>query len=416
MNIYLFLILLFLVGAYILDMATSYMNLKAMQAELPEEFKDSYDAEKYRTSQEYTKAGTRFSFLTESLGTLGLIAFILIGGFPYIDDMARSFGFGETVTGLVFFGLLFLLSDILSLPAELYRTFVLEERFGFNNTTPKLFVADKLKGYALMIVLGAPIGAAVLWFFASLGDFAWLTAWVVVTLFLIAMQYLAPTLILPLFNTFTPLEDGELRRSLESYANSQGFELSGLFVMDGSKRSKKSNAFFTGFGKRKRVALFDTLIENHSVEEITAVLAHEIGHYKKKHIITGLVTGILRMGLIFYLISFFLGNEALFAAFGMETLSVHAGLVFFFLLYTPLGMLLGLGAQILSRKHEYEADNFAVTTMKKREPMIAALKKLSVDNLSNLTPHPAYVFINYSHPPVAERIRAIREAPLEGAS
>lgn len=294
------------------------------------------------------------------------------------------------------------------MPFSIYSTFVIEERFGFNKTTVKTFVMDIAKGLLLSILLGAPLLALVIAFFEFGGTWAWLYAWLGVTAFSLIMQYIAPTWIMPIFNKFEPLEEGELRTAIETYAESVDFPLQDVFVMDGSKRSSKSNAFFTGFGKNKRIALFDTLIENHTTDELVAVLAHEIGHYKKNHITKNMAISIVSTGVMFALLSVFLQVPALFDAFYMDQMSVYAGLLFFGLLYSPIETILGIVMQVLSRKHEYEADEFAARTIEKSEEMVNVLKKLSKDNLSNLTPHPFYVFLNYSHPPVLQRIRAIR--------
>ena len=302
--------------------------------------------------------------------------------------------------------------SIISLPFSLYSTFVIEERFGFNKTTLGTWIADLLKGLLLGLILGTPILAGILAFFEYAGPLAWLYCWGAVTLFTLVVQFIAPTWIMPLFNKFTPLEDGDLRTKIMDYARSVNFKLQNVFVMDGSKRSSKSNAFFTGFGKNKRVALFDTLIEKHSTEELVAVLAHEIGHYKKRHIVQMLVAGIVQTGVVFWLMSFFLDNPDLFGAFYMDQTSVYAGLIFFGMLFSPIEMILSIFMSVLSRKNEFEADAYAVETTNSGTEMISALKQLSRDNLSNLTPHPLYVFLNYSHPPVLQRINAIRAIPL----
>jgi STE24 endopeptidase len=260
----------------------------------------------------------------------------------------------------------------------------------------------------LGILLGGPLLAGLLFFFDVAGNMAWIYAWVVTTVFTLIVQFIAPTWIMPLFNKFIPLEEGELRESIVSYAENVKFPLKGIFVMDGSKRSKKSNAFFTGFGKNKRIVLFDTLINNHTVGELVSVLAHEVGHYKKRHILKSIIISILHMGLMFYLLSIFLSHQGLFDAFYMDSMSVYVGLIFFGMLYTPIEMILSVIMQIFSRKNEYEADRFAADTTENAENMVTALKNLSRDNLSNLTPHPVYVFLNYSHPPVLKRIEAIR--------
>ncbi|MBO6522745.1 MAG: M48 family metallopeptidase [Balneolaceae bacterium] len=409
MNIYLIIILAAIAVDFILDISSNWLNLKALTKKLPDEFSEVYDEETYAKSQEYTKVTTRFGFFTGIFDLALLLAFWFSGGFNWLDQIVRSWEFGELVTGLFFIGILMIAKTIISLPFSVYSTFVIEERFGFNKTTPKTFVLDLIKGLLLGAVIGIPLLAGVLAFFMYTGDFAWLYAWLAVTFFTLIMQYVAPTWIMPLFNKFTPLEEGELRTAIEEYTEKVNFPLQGLFVIDGSKRSSKSNAFFTGFGKNKRVALYDTLIENHTIPELVAVLAHEIGHYKKKHIIKGMVISILQTGVLFFLLSFFLSEAALFEAFYMEQMSVYTGLIFFGMLYSPIEMILSIFMQMSSRKHEYEADEFAAVTTEKPGDMISTLKKLSKDNLSNLTPHPFYVFLNYSHPPVLQRIKAIRK-------
>ncbi|MFA5667984.1 MAG: M48 family metallopeptidase [Balneolaceae bacterium] len=409
MNIYTIIILAAIAVGFVLDLISNTLNLKALSKKVPDEFKAIYDEQTYAQSQEYTKVGTRFGYITGIFDLVVTLAFWFSGGFNWLDQMVRSWGFSELVTGLAFIFILLIAKTIISLPFSIYSTFVIEERFGFNKTTPKIFVVDLFKGLALGAVIGIPVLAAILSFFMFAGPLAWLYAWIAVTVFTLAMQYVAPTWIMPLFNKFTPLEEGELRAAIEAYTNKVDFPLKGLFVIDGSKRSSKSNAFFTGFGKNKRVALYDTLIENHTNEELIAVLAHEIGHYKKKHIIKGMITSIIHTGLLFFLLSIFLNKEGLFGAFFMENMSVYAGLIFFGMLYAPIEMILSIFMQMLSRKHEFEADAYAAQTTGKPEDMISTLKKLSKDNLSNLTPHPFYVFLNYSHPPVLQRIQAIRK-------
>ena len=409
MNIYVLIILAAIAVDFILDVSSNWLNIKALTKKLPKEFSEVYDEETYAKSQEYTKVRTRFGFLTGIFDLVLLLIFWFSGGFNWLDQIVRSWEFGELVTGLFFIGILMVAKSILSLPFSVYSTFVIEERFGFNKTTPKTFMLDLIKGLLLGAVIGIPLLAGILAFFMYTGNLAWLYAWGAVTAFTLIMQYVAPTWIMPLFNKFTPLEEGELRTAIEEYTKKVNFPLQGLFVIDGSKRSSKSNAFFTGFGKNKRVALYDTLIENHTVPELVAVLAHEIGHYKKKHIIKGMVISILHTGVLFFLLSFFLSEQALFDAFYMEHMSVYTGLIFFGMLYSPIEMILSIFMQMSSRKHEYEADEYAATTKGKPGDMISTLKKLSKDNLSNLTPHPFYVFLNYSHPPVLQRIKAIKE-------
>ncbi len=409
MNIYAIIILVTIAVDFILDLVSNYLNLKSLSKELPDEFEGVYDEETYAKSQEYTKTQTRFGFITGGFDLVVLLGFWFSGGFNWLDEIVRAWGFGELVTGLLYIAVLMVGKSVISLPFSIYSTFVIEERFGFNKTTPKTFVSDLVKGLGLGLLIGMPLLAGILAFFMYTGDLAWLYAWIAITLFSLVMQYVAPTWIMPLFNKFTPLEDGELRTAIEEYTDKVDFPLQGLFVIDGSKRSSKSNAFFTGFGKNKRIALYDTLIENHTIDELVAVLAHEIGHYKKKHIIKGMITSVVQTGAMLFVLSIFLQAEGLFDAFYMDEMSVYAGLIFFGMLYAPIDMILSIFMQISSRKHEYEADEFAATTTGKPEDMIATLKKLSKDNLSNLTPHPFYVFLNYSHPPALQRIKAIRD-------
>lgn len=409
MNIFAAIILATILFDFLLDLSTNQLNLAALKKDVPQEFSEVYDADTYAKSQEYTKVQTRFGYLTGTFDLIVLLAFWFAGGFNWLDVWVRSFGFGELITGLLFMGALLVAKSVIGLPFSIYSTFVIEELFGFNKTTPKTFVMDMLKGLLLGAIIGIPVLAGLLAFFMYAGEWAWLYAWGAITVFTLAMQYIAPTWIMPLFNKFTPLEEGELRSSIEAYTEKVDFPLQGLFVIDGSKRSSKSNAFFTGFGKNKRVALYDTLIENHTVPELVAVLAHEIGHYKKKHIIKGMVTSILHSAVLFFLLSIFLNEKGLFDAFYMENMSVYAGLIFFGMLYAPIEMILSIFMQMSSRKHEFEADAYAAETTGKPDDMVSTLKKLSKDNLSNLTPHPVYVFLNYSHPPVMQRIEAIRK-------
>ena len=407
MNIFSIIILVTLAVDYLLNLVADLYNIKALDPHLPEEFEGVYDEETYEKSQRYTKVQTRYGILTSTINLAILLTFWFAGGFNWLDQIVRSWELGTIWTGLAYIGILILFKTILSLPFSIYSTFVIEERFGFNKTTPKTFVLDMVKSLGLGILLGAPLLAGILAFFTYFETYGWLYAWAAVTIFTLVIQFVAPRWIMPLFNDFKPLDEGDLQAKIHNYTEKVQFKMEGIYVMDGSKRSSKSNAFFTGFGRNKRIALFDTLINNHSDEELVAVLAHEIGHYKKKHIIKNMVTSVLQTGVMFLLLSIFLNSQGLFEAFYMEQASVYAGLIFFGLLYAPIDMILSVIMQMVSRKHEFEADEFAATTFQ-REPMVQALKKLSKDNLSNLTPHPFYVFLNYSHPPVLQRIKAIR--------
>jgi len=408
MNIYLLFILVILIGTYFLGLVVDFLNLRHLKTDLPGEFVGYYDRGRYRTSQEYLRENTLFSMFTDTLMTAVTITFILLEGFNAIDRLARGFHLGSIPTGLIFFGLLLMMYHLMSLPFSIYGTFVIEEKYGFNRTTPKTFVLDILKTWGVIAVLGAILLSAVLWFFERTGALAWLYCWGIVVLFQLFLHYVAPVTIMPIFNRFTPLADGDLKRAIEAYARSQGFKMRGVFSMDGSRRSTKSNAFFTGFGRFRRIILFDTLIQRHSAEELVSILAHELGHYKKHHFLLSLVLSVLTTGLLFFILSLFINNRELFSAFKMEQVSIYASLLFFGFLYTPIEMLLSILGNALSRRQEYQADDFSVTTYRRPRSMIEALKKISTDNLSNLTPHPLKVLLSYSHPPVLERIRAIR--------
>ncbi len=407
MNGYLIFILALLVFNWLLSLIVETLNLRNLSTEIPEEFHGVYDDEKYAKSQRYLKDTTRFEQVQANVMLPLTIAFILLGGFSWINDVAQSTTEHMILQGLVFGGTLMVLSQIVGLPFSIYSTFVIEEKYGFNKTTAKTFIVDIFKGLLLTVLLGAPVFALILWIFSSVPH-AWLWAWGALSVIQLFILFIAPVAILPLFNKFTPLEDGELRTAIEEFAEKQQFTLSGIFKIDGSKRSTKSNAYFTGFGNTKRIALFDTLIENHSTEELIGVLAHEIGHCKKGHIKQTIVISLVSTLLMFFILSLFITKGGLYAAFGIEGTPLYAGLIFFGFLYTPINMILGLLGTILSRKHEFEADAFAAETTQAPEQMIIALKKLSADNLSNLTPHPLKVFLEYSHPPVLERIKALR--------
>lgn len=405
-------ILLALFALWNLDFISSLFNLKALQPQLPEEFHGVYNEEKYAKSQEYTRVSERYGIITSTYSLTILLVFWFAGGFGWLDEWLRGFGWGEIITGLAFIGALIIGNTLLSMPFQIYDTFVIEEHFGFNKTTPGTFVADQIKGLLLAVILGAPLLALIIWIFDTVEN-AWLWAWLCFTGFQLLMTYIAPSVILPLFNKFEPMEDGELKAGIQAMAKKCDFPLTEICVMDGSKRSTKSNAFFTGFGKHKKIALFDTLIENHSNDELLAVLAHEIGHFKKKHIIQRMVFSILQTLVIFYLLGLATNKESnfareLFDAFGVGDISIYAGLVFFMLLYSPVSKLLSIIGNAMSRKHEFEADAYAAQIQASPEHLVTALKKLSADNLSNLTPHPLPVFLDYSHPPTLTRIKALR--------
>lgn len=407
-NAYGAVILATLLASWALHLAAGLLNLRAAGQGLPDEFAGVYDAAEYARSQRYLGVNTRFGFVESTFGLAVLLAFWFAGGFQRLDALVRGWGLRAVPAGLVFIGLLVVARALLMLPFSVYDTFVIEARFGFNRTTARTFVLDLVKMAVLGAVIGGPILAAVLALLEYAGPRAWLYCWGAATAFSLILIYVAPAWIMPLFNRFTPLEDGELRRAILECARKAGFPVSGVFVMDGSKRSSKSNAFFTGFGRTKRICLFDTLIARHTVPELVAVLAHEIGHYKKGHILKGVVVSVAHTGVLFYLLSVFISERGLFEAFHVREPSVYAGLVLFGMLFSPVEFILAVAVNVLSRRHEYEADRFAVETVGEPEALVSALKKLSADNLSNLTPHPVCVFLEYSHPPVLARIRAIR--------
>ncbi|MFC2014801.1 M48 family metallopeptidase [Chloroflexota bacterium] len=408
MNIITFVIITALTLDFLLNIIADVLNLKALKLEIPAALVGVYKPDEYRKSQEYTRLHTRFGIITNFFNLLIILMFWFAGGFNFLDQIVRSWGFGPITNGLFYIGILLLAYSMLTLPFSIYVTFVIEERFGFNRTTPRIFIADILKGLLLTVVLGGPLLLGILALFEYTGIYAWLYCWLVVTIFTIVMQLVTPIWIMPLFNKFTPMESGELKNAIQDYAHSVGYEVGNISVMDGSKRSDKTNAFFTGFGRTKRIALFDTLISKHINQELVAILAHEIGHYKKKHVLQGIVISITHTGLIFFLLSILLGSPILYQAFFMDQASIYAGLIFFGLLYTPIEMILSIALQIFSRRNEYEADRFAIDTTAEPVGLVDALKKLNAENLSNLTPHPFYVFLNYSHPPLLQRLQAIQ--------
>jgi len=409
MNFIAVIILAVIFAEFILNLISDFLNLRMLRSDLPDAFHGWYDAERYRKSQEYLRVNTRFGWGVSTFDLIVFLVFWFSKGFPFLDRWVNGLNQSPVIDGIIFIGALVIIKTVISLPFSIYSTFVIEERFGFNKTTWSTFVKDLIKGLFLAVIFGGPLLAGILAFFEYAGTGAWLYCWIAVALYMLAVQYIAPTWIMPLFNKFNLLEEGELKQAIFSYARSIDFPLKNVFVMDGSKRSEKSNAFFTGFGKHRRIVLFDTLIKQHKVSELVAVLAHEMGHYKKKHIQKTLIIGIAQMGVMFFLLSLFISYQGLFDAFYMDKKSIYAGLIFFGLLYSPVELFTGILMQMLSRKNEYEADKFSVETTKDQSSMVNALKKLSVHNLSNLLPHPMYVFLNYSHPPVLKRIEVIED-------
>ncbi|MBC3757714.1 M48 family metallopeptidase [Hyunsoonleella sp. SJ7] len=403
-----YIIIAIIVLNFIVDKILDALNAKHFNDKLPEELQDVYDEEAYKKSQKYKATKYKFGLLTSTFSLLLTLGFLWFDGFEFIDNFARSFSDNPIIIALIFFGIILFGSDILTTPFSYYSTFVIEEKFGFNKTTKETFILDKIKGWLMMAVIGGGILALIIWFYQATGKHFWLYAWGLMAVFTIFMNMFYSKLIVPLFNKQTPLEEGTLHDKISAYAKTVGFKLDKIFVIDGSKRSTKANAYFSGFGSEKRVTLYDTLINDLDDEEIVAVLAHEVGHYKKKHIIFNLFSSILLTGLTLYILSLFISNPLLSQALGVDIPSFHIGLITFALLYSPISEITGLVMNIFSRKFEYQADDYAKNTYK-GEPLITSLKKLSKNSLSNLTPHPAYVFMHYSHPTLLERIKNLKK-------
>lgn len=392
---------------FIKDKVLDALNAKHFNDSIPTELSDVFDEEAYKKSQDYKTVNYKFGIWSSLFSLFLTLGFLFFDGFEYVDNIARSYSDNPIIIALLFFGIIMIASDIISTPFSYYKTFVIEERFGFNKSTKKLFVQDKIKGLFMIAILGGGILALIVWFYQVTGAYFWLYTWGVITIFTIFMNMFYARLIVPLFNKQKPLEDGELRNKISDYANSVGFSLKNIFVIDGSKRSTKANAYFSGFGSEKRVTLYDTLINDLDEEEIVSVLAHEVGHYKRKHIIFNLFASILLTGLTLYILSIFISHPLLSNAIGVEVPSFHAGLIAFGLLYSPISEITGLIMNYFSRRFEYQADDYAKNTYK-AEPLITSLKKLSKNSLSNLTPHKAYVFMHYSHPTLLQRIKNLK--------
>jgi STE24 endopeptidase len=405
-NELLYLVLGIVVFDYVVDQILNWLNYKRFDSAIPGNLKGIYSESEYLKSQAYQKERARFSFSTAAFSTLLSLLVLGFGGFGMLDSFLRSYIESPIWLALAFFGVVFVATDIVNLPFSLYSTFVIEQRFGFNKTTISTFFLDKVKGYFLAILIGLPLGYALIWLVVELGADFWVYALVIIVAFMLFMNVFYTSLIMPLFNKLRPLEDGPLKSAIEAYTKDVDFPLTNVFVIDGSKRSTKANAFFSGLGKRKKIVLYDTLIERHSTEELVAVLAHEVGHYKKKHIVQSLVLSILQMAITLFILSLLIFNANLSLALGAETLGIHLNFIAFGILYTPISRTTGLFMNILSRRNEYQADEYAVKTFD-GSYLISALKGLSKDSLSNLTPHPFYVFVNYSHPALSNRIAAM---------
>ena len=398
-----YIIIAILIISFIADKILDILNEQHFDDEIPNKLKDVYDANEYKKSQSYKKTNAKFSNITSFVTTGITLVFFLLDGFKYLDRFARTFTENPILVALIFFGVIILGSEIVSTPISYYSTFVIEEKFGFNKSTKKIFWLDKIKGLVISLLLGIGILSLFVWFYQLTGKNFWIYAWVSLAVFSLFMNMFYAKLIVPLFNKQSPLEDGKLKSAIEKYANNVGFTINNIFVIDGSKRSTKANAYFSGFGSQKRITLYDTLINDLEVEEIVAVLAHEVGHYKRKHTIFNLISSILITGLTLYILSLFVNSNALSEALGVSIPSFHIGLVAFGVLYSPISEVTGLFMNYISRKFEYQADNFAKETFEARA-LVNSLKKLSKNSLTNLTPHPAFVFMNYSHPTLLQRI------------
>ena len=401
-----YIIIAIIVLNFILERWLSWLNDKNSSETLPDELKGIYDEKKYAKQRAYDKVKGRFSIISSFFSLLLILSMLFFKGFAFIDEFAKSFTENVILLPLLFFAILMVASDVLTTPFSLYSTFVIEEKFGFNRTTIKTYVLDKLKGVLVGVILGGGLMTLFIWFYNYTGELFWLWTWGAFAIFMILITMFYASLIVPLFNKLKPIEDGELKDEIINYCKKVNFKLDNLFVMDGSKRSSKANAFFSGLGSKKRIVLYDTLANEYSKEEITAVLAHEIGHYKKKHTLTSIVVSILQVGLMLFILSLVINKPEFSLALGVKENSFHISLLVFSLLYSPLSMLIGVTMNVISRKNEYEADNYAKTTYN-AEFLVSSLKKLSVDSLSNLTPHPYYVFVNYSHPTLLQRIKAL---------
>lgn len=402
-----YLIVAIVIIDFLLDKFLDTLNAKHFDDPIPAELQDVYDKDEYLKSQRYKKERYRFGIITSTFSLIIMLAFLFLDGFAFVDSIARNFSNNSILITLGFFGIIMFGSDLLNLPFSWYSTFVIEEKYGFNKTTLSTFIMDKLKSWGLLIIIGGGILALIVWFYETAGNNFWWYAWILVTVFTVFTNMFYAKLIVPLFNKQTPLPEGSLRNKIEAYSAKVGYKLDHIFVIDGSKRSTKANAYFSGFGSEKRITLYDTLVNDLEEEEIVSVLAHEVGHYKKKHIQVNLAAAILTTGFTLWLLSLFVGSPELSQALGVATPSFHIGLIAFGILYSPISEITGLIMNLLSRKFEYQADDFAKNSYN-ADALISGLKKLSRTSLSNLTPHRAYVFMHYSHPTLLQRYQNLK--------
>lgn len=409
----LILILSITVVSYVFDQILDFINLRSQRTDIPDEVAEFYNRDRYLKALAYHRDQTRFSFVSSAFSVAISILMLTTGGFGWVDSIVRQYLSDQILVAVVFFGVLMLASDILTLPFQLYGTFVIEEKYGFNKTTKRIFILDKLKGYALAALIGAPLLAALIYMITHLGPSFWIWFSILAAVFILLINMFYTSWILPLFNKLTPLPEGELKSAIEKFSVTVGFPLENIYVIDGSKRSRKANAFFSGIGKKKKIVLYDTLIENHSTDELVAVLAHEVGHFKKKHIVWGYILSIAQIIFTLFILSRITYSENISLALGGTALSIHLNLLAFGILFSPISGITGLLMKIYSRKNEFEADAYARTTFDGTS-LANALKRLSVDSLSDLYPHPLYVFFHYSHPPLLTRLEALSNPVAHG--
>ena len=393
---------------FVIDSVLNHLNAKHFNDTLPNDISDVYEINEYQQSQSYKKTNHNFSKITSLFSLITTLLFFFFNGFSIVDEIARGFSNNIIIITLIFFGIIIIGSDIISIPFSLYKTFVIEEKFGFNKSTKKLFFLDKIKGLLMTIILGGSILSIITWFYEFTGNYFWIYTWLLITTFSVFLNMFYSKLIVPLFNEQTILEEGDLKNEIVKYVNSVGFKANNIYVLNGSKRSTKANAYFSGFGNQKRITLYDTLINDLENNEIVAVLAHEVGHYKRKHILYNLTSSIILTGFALFVLSLFIKKPVLSLALGVSHPSFHIGLIAFGILYSPVSQILGVFMNYMSRKFEYQADNYAKNTFS-ASPLISSLKKLSKNSLSNLTPHYLYVFFHFSHPTLLDRIKNLNK-------
>jgi STE24 endopeptidase len=405
-NIIFYLILIIPVSGFIIERYLDHLNAKMWSVTLPEKLKGICDEEEYKKTQLYQKDNNRLSLLSSSFNLVLILVVIIFGGFALIDSLAREFTVNKVIISLIFFGLIGFSSDLINIPFSCYDTFVIEKKYGFNTMTIRTFITDHIKSWFIAILVGIPVLGLITWFYYKTGKNFWIYAWSLITVFSVFINLFYSELIVPLFNKQTPLQEGPLRTQIEEFAQKTGFILKNIYIIDGSKRSTKANAYFSGFGPKKRIVLYDTLSKELTDTEIVAVLAHEIGHYKKKHVLLNLIFSVLLTGLMLFLFSLVVNSPGLSIALGSQNTSFHLGLIVFGILYSPLSLLIGMLTNYISRRNEFAADRFVKDNFKP-EILAEALKKLSVNNLSNMMPHPVYVFFHYSHPPLLSRLEKL---------